>query len=35
MWLLSDRDAEIERLREAAAELSGQLAGARRENRDW
>ena len=31
MWLLSDRDAEIERLREAAAELSGQLAGARRE----
>ena len=27
----SDRDAEIERLREAAAELSEQLAGARRE----
>ena len=31
MWLLSDRDAEIERLREAAAELSEQLAEARRE----
>ena len=31
MWLLSDRDAEIERLREAAAELSEQLAGVRRE----
>jgi hypothetical protein len=31
MWLFSDRDAEIERLREAAAELSEQLAGVRRE----
>ena len=31
MWLFSDREAEIERLREAAAELSEQLAGARRE----
>ena len=31
MWLFSDRDAETERLREAAAELSGQLAEARRE----
>jgi hypothetical protein len=31
MWLFSDRNAEIERLREAAAELSEQLAGARRE----
>ena len=31
MWLFSDRDAEIERLREVAAELSEQLAGVRRE----
>jgi hypothetical protein len=31
MWLFSDRDAEIERLREATAELSEQLAEARRE----
>jgi len=31
MWIFSDREAEIERLREAAAELSEQLAGARRE----
>ena len=31
MWLFLDRDAKIERLREAAAELSGQLAGTRRE----
>jgi hypothetical protein len=31
MWLFSDREAEIERLRETAAELSGQLAWARRE----
>jgi len=30
-WLFSDRDAEIERLREATAELSEQLAEARRE----
>jgi hypothetical protein len=31
MWLFSDRDAKIERLREAAAEQSEQLAEARRE----
>ena len=31
MWLLSDRDAEIERLRKAAAEQAEQLAEARRE----
>ena len=31
MWLFSDREAEIERLREATAELSEQLAEARRE----
>ena len=31
MWLFSDREAEIERLRGVAAELSEQLAGARRE----
>ena len=31
MWLFSDRDAETERLREAVAELSEQVAEARRE----
>ena len=31
MWLLSDRDAEIERLRQAAAEQAEQLVEARRE----
>ena len=31
MWLFSDREAEIARLREATAELSEQLAEARRE----
>ena len=31
MWLFLDRDAEIERLRGVAAELSEQLAGVRRE----
>ena len=31
MWLLSNREAEIERMREVAAELSEQLAEARRE----
>ena len=31
MWLLSDRDAKIERLCQATAELSEQLAEARRE----
>jgi hypothetical protein len=31
MWLLSNRESEIERLREAAPELSKQLAGTRRE----